>query len=500
MKTKLYTLITCLLMVSCITSYGQEIVNRFNIKEENLFVIGCDIQENTDGTLLIGTVSCNNFYLYNPEYLILKTTSNGEILNSLSINTPEGMNGDYFTSVTENQNRHFMLRNATAPDSYIIANHYRDTDNNYYFRVVTIDADLNVNDDHSVQVAQDAEGLFVWDDWLIDTQNDFIVTFWTDEVFHIMRIGLEGTIKTDWESTELFPPSFDYEYNPDTALWYSGFGIFGNEPLSYYKLGGYHTESETYPIHCYFFDENFNITGTHWFESYDGEILFSGGNLEHFALLDGSSYLLASEMEYPTNEYGSAVIKYDMNHNPICISPELGFNGYPLETEITDNTIYQSYVNFGSNSWSVSLACLDNELELKWDIALPGLQYSGLYGNSILTKSNGDIVIGFGCAEGDNTSIFVYTVRNTPANVTETMGRDYPFTLYPNPLKEQLTLNFVEGSEPESVELYDLAGRLVGTKNNGMENIDMSAMTAGVYMLRIILKDGTIYHEKILKE
>ena len=67
-------------------------------------------------------------------------------------------------------------------------------------------------------------------------------------------------------------------------------------------------------------------------------------------------------------------------------------------------------------------------------------------------------------------------------------------------MKGHLTLRFDDGAKPESVELYDLAGRLVDTKPNGLESIDMNAMPTGVYMLRVTMKDGTCYHEKILKE
>jgi len=74
------------------------------------------------------------------------------------------------------------------------------------------------------------------------------------------------------------------------------------------------------------------------------------------------------------------------------------------------------------------------------------------------------------------------------------------YTLHPNPVKDQLNLRFDDGAEPESVELYDLAGRLVGTKPNSLESIDMSAMPSGVYVLRITMKDGASYREKILKE
>ena len=59
---------------------------------------------------------------------------------------------------------------------------------------------------------------------------------------------------------------------------------------------------------------------------------------------------------------------------------------------------------------------------------------------------------------------------------------------------------YVQQRKDRLEELFDLAGRLVGTKPNGLESIDMSAMPSGVYMLRVTMKDGTSYREKILKE
>ena len=121
----------------------------------------------------------------------------------------------------------------------------------------------------------------------------------------------------------------------------------------------------------------------------------------------------------------------------------------------------------------------------------------------MIVKANGDIVVAFGVADdyaNGKPCIYVYTLRNTPANTTEKTIFSTPYSLYPNPVKDHLTLRFDDGSEPESVELYDLAGRLVGTKPNGMESIDMSAMPSGMYLLRVTMKDGTNYHEKILKE
>ena len=103
---------------------------------------------------------------------------------------------------------------------------------------------------------------------------------------------------------------------------------------------------------------------------------------------------MASQMEYPNGDAGPALIKFDMDLNPICISPEFGNLGYPFDTKITnDNSIFQLYVNFGNTSWPMSLACLDSELHLNWNIVLPGLQYDGLSGNNMIAKANGDIVV-----------------------------------------------------------------------------------------------------------
>ena len=504
MKTKLYTLITGLLMAASITSYGQEFVNRFSIQRPNRGYIGCDIMENEDETLLIGTVSSSSPYFYDAEYLIFKTTPNGETIDSLSITAPTGMNGQFFANTLDICDKYFLFRNVTAPDSYIITNHYRDMADNHYFRMVFIDADFNVQNDISVLVDQDLEGAFDWDKWFIDPQNDFIVSFWIDDLFHILRIGLDGTVKAHRDLPEIYPPQFDYDYHPDTLLWYSGFGLFDESPLTYYKLGGYHSALETYPVHCYFFDEEFNIIATHWFDRYSKDVIFNGGNTEHIIPWDESSYLMASEMAYIDGDEGSALIKYDMNHNPICISPEFGNDGYPLETRIADdNSIFQLCINFGETAWTMSLACLDSELNLNWDVILPGVKYDGIDVHNMIIKANGDIVVAFGVAENytnGKPGIYVYTIRNTPANTSEKTNYNSFFSFYPNPVKDNLTLRFNDGAEPESVELYDLAGRLVGTKPNGLETMDMSAMSSGVYLLRITLKDGTRYHEKILKE
>ena len=113
---------------------------------------------------------------------------------------------------------------------------------------------------------------------------------------------------------------------------------------------------------------------------------------------------------------------------------------------------------------------------------------------------NGDIAVGYISRRYSRYCAYIVILHDDYDATPEITIAAKPYTLYPNPVKHQLSLRFDDGTEPESVEIHDVAGRLVATKRNVMEHFDMSAMPSGVYMMRITLKDGTSYHERILKE
>ena len=101
MKAKLYSLLTGLLMGACITSYGQEIVSEFTLRNGNLFS-DIDIMECSDGTLL------TSIYQYNSNYdavgfLICKTTTEGQLLDSIQLDYGKNLwaiNGEADSFVT----------------------------------------------------------------------------------------------------------------------------------------------------------------------------------------------------------------------------------------------------------------------------------------------------------------------------------------------------------------------------------------------------------------
>ena len=67
-------------------------------------------------------------------------------------------------------------------------------------------------------------------------------------------------------------------------------------------------------------------------------------------------------------------------------------------------------------------------------------------------------------------------------------------SLYPNPVKDRL---FVKAENLQSVEVYNTVGQLV--MMTAEETIDLSALTDGIYLVRVVCEDGMIT-QRIVKQ
>ena len=68
--------------------------------------------------------------------------------------------------------------------------------------------------------------------------------------------------------------------------------------------------------------------------------------------------------------------------------------------------------------------------------------------------------------------------------------------VYPNPAKDIVV---IDGIEPAEVQVYNALGQLVKTVR-GTNEVDLSGLVEGVYLLRLTDKEGNAYLEKIIKE
>lgn len=492
MKKKLYTLLTSLLMATCITSYGQEIISEFTLQNGYLFS-STDIMECADGSLLTGISFYSDDY---EEYglLIYKTSPEGQLIDSLKLDF-----GWCFYNVNG------------ANDIYVIPNYLRDEENNTVsFQMTFLDADLNVTDTVTTLFLSEVDlNTITIDDLFLTPENDFILSYWiNEEIFHLLRISLDGTIEAESETSSVLPPNWSTSHPADSALTYSshGFGLFTEEPFQFYKVGGYigTNNNHPWPLIAYFFDENLNLTDTFVYAYLAENSYYDYAMHEHIVPFKkgDQSYLFAAQVRYPDGKYKSSLAKYDMDHTLVTVTSvePTTTGGNPIETIVAnDNTIYHAYRTHPSGySYAVSLARLDGDLNLLWNLTMPGGQHDFASGQCMKVLQNGDITLAYTTSIGSDT-FHLFIIRDDYDSTSETIS-DRQFIVYPNPVKDVLSINYAENSKSSSVELYDLTGRLVGIQHNDLESIDMTELHAGIYTLCVTFNNGERQFEKVVKE
>lgn len=75
-----------------------------------------------------------------------------------------------------------------------------------------------------------------------------------------------------------------------------------------------------------------------------------------------------------------------------------------------------------------------------------------------------------------------------------------PYTYFPNPAQNELHLQYTPDATPSQIKLYDLQGRLVRSQRNSLESINLEDLASGTYTMRVILEDGKVFSDKVVKD
>ncbi|MBP4137416.1 pectate lyase family protein [Flavobacterium geliluteum] len=95
---------------------------------------------------------------------------------------------------------------------------------------------------------------------------------------------------------------------------------------------------------------------------------------------------------------------------------------------------------------------------------------------------------------------YISTKFNTGMlRIAPTKEAETKVAIYPNPVTTTLYLIDPE-QKIEKVILYNIAGTVVKSVGNNIENIDVSALTSGNYILKLINKDGSSTSQVIIKK
>jgi hypothetical protein len=372
--------------------------------------------------------------------------------------------------------------------------------------------------------------------YMIDCRGDIIWRYYTyisDTTYqgHIARIGLDGTLKYH----TLLPETQNFNFH---------FGVFSEHPLKYYQWKTYDEENgfeylTLYVLDSLFQRENSHVISKGFLPGYDASMVhfcFDGIPYSNtFVLFDGGDMLVAapywdfSRADYPDYsvlETGTAVVRYDlrtMEKKAIVMFNDIKGNEsktIPLcFHKSSDGSLYFVFREIGwdfsgypTDGMPITALKMDPDLNVLWKryVDMP-THHNCEYNYSVFDEDNDGVKI----AIAGNTSFFdnsttpyTYTNELFYLSLTEdgTVGMNEkgievrPYCFYPNPVKEQLLMQFSPDVQPVQIELYDLQGRLVRTQSKAFESIDMGQLPTGTYTMRVTLEDGKVYSDKVVKE
>lgn len=361
---------------------------------------------------------------------------------------------------------------------------------------------------------------------LFTSENDFLfaISLRPEHAYHrwYMRIALDGTLTKFHEETE----------DCGSGIWINAIfefpegNRFGEYRNSYQEPG-----HPTVLPRLFGFNDDFVFDTLHEY----GEIIETLGDTVHLimndALANGTvrvfndSILLFSDRALEVWRIGVAT--YETDRSTLFFSSDLegniknylviGSKNNSAEVPISFNAIDIDKKGQGIYHGCFSLDDVisypfpnrlvitktDDTLGVIWEksYSYPSRYLEATY--LLATNDGGCIVTGGAYNEAsDRYDLFVLKINSEGMVGTDEFlvqdGR--PYTYWPNPVHDNLRLQFPPDVQPARVELFDLQGRLVRVQRSNFGSIDMSQLPTGTYTLCVTMADGKAYSDKVVKE
>ena len=492
-------------------------------------------------------MGCIPYHHINYDYFVMENMMqqrNGEIITNLfiAIDDPEHPNqpiniGDLIHKMSPAtlQFTDSLLLEDTNPPYYLFAKdprgegniraklEYDEASDSTFLRISHFpDYDLQTIPDEDV-VTPLCEGLAMdyINGYMVDCRGDLIMKYYKElpeggYEYHIARFNADGTLKH--EAT--LPQSQNFLQN---------LRVLSESPLQYYHWRGGSGSNMT----CYVLDSAFHTTSSPIFNKmiYEVPVIIDSVTLmarEYFefgsdteVIPDGENMLVAAKYTQDTTfgtmtaEHGLAVAKFNLRtmqiKNLILFndlpgwSSEATCNGFQ---RMSDGALYLLYSErdpyTGENltfavkmdpdfnvEWKRYCKFVEN-VELRTEQCIPAEDEEG---NEVMAVAGSSMDL-------ENYTVgtfyfFIYHDGTVMVNEKDIIVRPYAF--YPNPVQDQVRMEFSPDVRPAKVELFDLQGRLIHTQGNAFENIDMGILPSGIYTMRITLQDGQVYLDKMVK-
>lgn len=420
------------------------------------------------------------------------------------------------------------------PTHYLaVAEYYDEVDGTHNkFHVIKIDENLSYNPDEVIVVDLSEEVKHFWIEsephWVIDEEGNLCfatVAMKWDDTYCLMYVK----VSPEGETTVVYDPRSYFEDGGEVCA-------FARRGDHYVMLAGFRLSNNVgymcqYDVSLDFVSDSIrrlnDATGLLLYDNLQDSCIFATWEegISGFTpvWLDDDVFLL------PTKVYGYSHYSMSGEHNGVAVW-KVNADGELLDRIFLDvfdtnslgmkleyfyntlnpllvhgNDVYLCYTPRG-NGFSVPLrtvVCkLDTELNLKWKRWYGAAFDRGVATGMSLTSDGGLLVSGYGGPYAPHVAD-AYVLKITSDGYCSVKENEEPllkpYCLFPNPVDDILRFEFSPDVTPQTVEIHDIQGRLIRSQSSGLESIDMSLLPAGTYTVRLVMKDGGCYCEKVMK-
>jgi hypothetical protein len=157
------------------------------------------------------------------------------------------------------------------------------------------------------------------------------------------------------------------------------------------------------------------------------------------------------------------------------------------------------------SSW-INVSIVDSNLNLLGTRYYKNENEENLPTGIIGTSDNCVLFCGISTAKNGNSTAFITKVKidDFLTSNEETSNKDIEINVFPNPVKEELTISFEEYDTrtDAKLELYDTMGRLVYTQkwNYPYQTLNIAVLQSGIYFYSIHLGNKKVKIGKLVKE
>lgn len=347
------------------------------------------------------------------------------------------------------------------------------------------------------------------DSYFLDEHGDIVLRFPITErnELHYYRIGIDGSVKNH----EVMPKDSS-PINYGTAGGHD-FGIFNEQPAEYYFAGLNSSDFSKMYIHV--FDSALVLKETLTPSGVPANTQFDFGMRERVLDWDAETFMVASRWDNINGlEDGVRITRYRKEEPCEALAtcyfrtmPQLLIGNFSIGCAFPfglaksgDGSLYFSYCTqdpVAGGVGQVSVVKMDADLNIIWQrFCLEPEGYSRV-GSECVALEEGGVVVG-GTVFGAPPELFFIVFNDEGWNVYEPSFSFHPYLIYPNPMKDRLSIHFSPDVKLESIELYDVSGRCVASSRTA--EMDVANLPAGQYVAKITLEGGKVYSDKVVKE